>query len=155
MSYDMGYYGGGDGFDADEYEIIEEEPQQRRRSGQGQGLRAWSQRVQAENADLKRRLAEMEDATRDLLGSSPQAAGAPQNNIMQAGGNPHSPILTQAEMQQLQRYQSMGMYGAPNQGSEAEMISRINNAKNADELTEYLRSQGMNNTLPNYNGTGY
>ncbi|KUJ38964.1 hypothetical protein ADL25_22280 [Streptomyces sp. NRRL F-5122] len=159
MSYGMGYYGGGGaygGFDPDEYEEqqIEEQPQQRQRGGQG--LRAYAQRVQAENAELKARLQEAEEANRDLLGQGPQGTGyAPQNILTQQNGNPRSPILTQEEMMQMQRLQEMGVQAAPPLGSDREMANRIQNAASPEELMDILRSQGNTNGTQSYNGQGW
>ncbi|MEV6049729.1 hypothetical protein [Streptomyces sp. NPDC052107] len=155
MSYSMGYYDGNEY--ADEYEEqdqYEEQPPQRQRRD-GQGLRAYAQKVQRENAALKEKLREQEDAIRDLMGGqSPQpAGGAPQNILTQ---QPHSPRLTQAEMMQMQRMQEMGVVGvAAPMGTDREQAARIQNAQSPQELMDYLQSQGNQNGTGNYQGMGY
>ncbi|WP_339128808.1 hypothetical protein WJM95_07675 [Streptomyces sp. f51] len=158
MSYDMGYYGGGYGFDADPYEEQEEQEEQPqpRKSG-GQGLRSYAQRVDRENQDLKRRLAELEDANRDLLGGSPHSPGnAPQNGGPQPERRPilATPFASDAEQMQYHHMLSQGNMSAHPAGSEAEQIARIRNARNAEELTEYLRSQGSQ-IGQSYDGMGF
>ncbi|MFF4306997.1 hypothetical protein [Streptomyces sp. NPDC001601] len=163
MGYDygMGYgYDSGSAYDADaeDFERYEEEPQMPSQRRGGQSLRNYAQRVDAENQDLKRRLKELEEANRDLLGNGPQSPGnAPQNggpqpdgyqSIRSAGG------LTQAEQQAYRVMQQSGAMTAPPMGSEAEQIARIRNAKSPDELTEYLRSQ-TGSTVTNYEGQGF
>lgn len=156
--YGMGYgYGSGGGYDADaEYEEqdqYEEQPQQRQRQT-GKGLRAYAQRVNKENQDLKRRLAEVEEANRDLMGQDPQMPGAPQNGGPQAGGQ--RPLFaSDAEAMQFQHMLAQGVVGvAPSMGTQAEQIARIRNARSPEELTEYLRSQGTP-LGQNYEGMGY
>lgn len=155
----MGYYGGGDGYNADggyEEQDDYQPPQRQRRDGQG--LRAYAQRVQAENAALKEQLREREEALRDLMGQAPQGAGnAPQANGSQPGGyqHPRSPMLTPEEQMQMQRMVEMGVMAAPPQGTQAEQITRMRNAQSPQELMEYLRSQGNANGTGNYQGMGY
>lgn len=159
--YSMSYFGGGD-YGADPYEgyevVEEEEPQPRKRGGQG--LRNYAQRVDAENQDLKRRLAELEEANRDLLGQNPQSPGYAPQNGQQAVGQPerrpmtHTPFASDAERMQYQYLLSQGSMAAAPMGSEAEMVARIRNARTPEELTELIRSQG-GQIGQNYEGMGY
>lgn len=158
----MTYYGGGMGYydgnsyneEPDEYEV-EEEPQPRQRQSGGQGLRNYAQRVDRENQDLKRRLAMLEEANRDLLGDSSHSPGYAPQNGPQAGGNPHSPILTAEEQQQYSRLLAQGAMPAAPSGSDAEQIARIRNAESPEALMAYLRSQGNTLGTQSYNGQGW
>ncbi|MFJ8023008.1 hypothetical protein [Streptomyces sp. NPDC096311] len=156
MSYDMGYYGGGDGY-ADYQEQYEEEPQMPSQRRGGQSLRNYAQRVDAENQDLKRRLTELEEANRDLLqqppGYAPQNSQQPNNVLAREQYRP--PQFTQAEMLDMQRMRESGVLGvAAPAGTDGEQIARINACKSPDELTAYLASQG-NANLTSYNGRGW
>ncbi|MEV7362765.1 hypothetical protein [Streptomyces sp. NPDC091299] len=152
MSYGMGYYGGGDdGWNADPYEEqdqFEEQPQPRRRGGQS--LRSYAQGVQAENAELKRKLREAEEAIQDLVGDgSQQGPGyAPQNGVPQSTVSPEG-------IQAMQSMQQVGAQGAPPMGSDREMANRIQNAVSPEELMAILRSQGNMNGTQSYNGQGW
>ncbi|WP_432020422.1 hypothetical protein [Streptomyces sp. 1222.5] len=163
MSWDYGMGYGGGGYDADEYDEqeqqdqYEEQPPQRQRRD-GQGLRAYAQRVQKENADLKEKLRAQEEALRDLVGQAPQSAGfAPQNTGPQ-GGYPHprSEMITPEQQMQISRMQEMGVLGtAAPLGTEREQAVRIQNAKSPQELLDYLASQGNQHGTGNYQGMGY
>lgn len=150
MSWDpsMGYYGGS--FDADdEYEEQDDyqPPQQRQRNApKSPGLRQHMKAITQENRQLKKELEDSKAALMELMeGDSPQASN---------GAYPRS-TLTDAERLQVERMQSMGVLGvASPSGTQAEQISRINNARTPQELTEYLRSQGSV-IGTNYEGMGY
>ncbi|MFF8019823.1 hypothetical protein ACFZDJ_01590 [Streptomyces sp. NPDC007896] len=156
--YSMGYYGGNDDYAAmyEEQDPYEEQPPQRQRGGQG--LRNYAQGVAKENADLKRRLQEQEDAIRDLMANGQQpAGGAPQTTGSQPGGSQMlaRPFASDAEQMQYQHLLSQGAMPAAPMGSQAEQVARIQNAQSPQELMDYLRSQGNTQGMQSYNGQGW
>ncbi|MFD9584493.1 hypothetical protein ACFWBM_07380 [Streptomyces sp. NPDC059980] len=146
--YSMGYFGGGYAYDGDEYEEFEEQPQQRQQNApKSPGLRAHMKAITTENKQLKQELEEQRAALAELM----EGDGS---QMFQPG--PPRTAVSDAEVMQMQRMQSMGAFGtAAPSGSQAEQVSRIRNAKSPDELMEYLRSQGSVHGTMNYDGMGY
>lgn len=144
----MGYFGGGDGYDADDDEYGYEEPSQRqqRNTPRSPGLRAYMKQQAQEIKALKKQVEEQQAMLGELLeGDSPQSSQ----------GVPHS-RLTPEEQLQMQRMQEQGVVGvAAPAGTQAEQIARINAARSPQELTDYLASQGNQTGTGNYNGMGY
>lgn len=152
MSWDMGYYGGNDGYGADDdgYDF-EEPPQQQRAAPRSPGLRSHMRAITAENKALKKELEEQKAALAELMEGDtsiqPQAAGYQ---------HPRSPLLTPEEIANYQRMVNTGaVQAAAPAGTEAELVSRIRNAESPDALMEVLRSQGNTMGTANYNGMGY
>ncbi len=139
----MSYYNGSD-YDADEYEDYEE-PQRQRSAPRTPGLRAAMKAMRSEIAALKKERDELKSMNDELMEDSSQPS---------QGTYPRS-TLTQAEQLQVQRLQEMGVLGvsAPS-GTQAEQIAQMNQCRNAQELQDYLRSQGAP-LAQNYSGMGY